>query len=134
MTSLGLSEKVANNIIKYRAKGGSFSTRADFKKIYGLREEDYARLEVYLDLPVREVAAPSPTAIPTITLPNEPKENKSQAVTVDINKATAEEWMQLRGLGQARSAAILKFRNALGGFTSIEQVKETYNLPDSVFQ
>ncbi len=137
LTSLGLSEKVANNIIKYRAKGGVFKTPTDFKKIYGLREEDYARLEAYLDLPSNEVVEPSDTEIPIITLPEEvvaKKESKSKTIILDINKATEEEWVQLKGIGSGRSAAIVKFRGALGGFTSIEQVKETYNLPDSVFQ
>ncbi|NJL77073.1 MAG: helix-hairpin-helix domain-containing protein, partial [Saprospiraceae bacterium] len=29
---------------------------------------------------------------------------------------------------------IVKFREALGGFASVEQVAETYQLPDSTFQ
>lgn len=135
---LGLSKKVANNILKYRAKGGRFNTRADFKKIYGLREEDYARLEAYINLPNNQfVESYNATEIPIISLPEEVapiKASKSKSIIVDINKATTEEWGQLQGIGAGRSAAIVKFRAALGGFSSIEQVKETYNLPDSVFQ
>jgi competence ComEA-like helix-hairpin-helix protein len=137
LMSLGLSKKVANNIINYRAKGGRFKTPADFKKIYGLREEDYARLEAYLNFESNEVVKLSDTEIPIIMLPEEvtpQKEGKSKLIVLDINKATQEEWGQLKGIGSGRSAAIVKFRTALGGFTSVEQVKETYNLPDSIFQ
>lgn len=137
LISLGLSKKVANNILKYRAKGGRFETRTDFKKIYGLGEEDYARLETYLDLPNNQFVESYDTEIPIITLPEEVapiKAFKSKSIIVDINKATTEEWGQLQGIGAGRSAAIVKFRAALGGFSSIEQVKETYNLPDSIFQ
>jgi competence ComEA-like helix-hairpin-helix protein len=42
--------------------------------------------------------------------------------------------MALPGIGAKLSARILQFRNKLGGFHSVEQVKETYALHDSVFQ
>lgn len=45
---LGLSEKTANLLIKYRSKGGAFKTAADFKKIYTLPQSTYARLEPFL--------------------------------------------------------------------------------------
>ncbi len=53
---------------------------------------------------------------------------------VDINKATAETFQRLYGIGPAYSARIVKFREALGGFSDIKQVSEVYGLPDSTFQ
>ena len=58
----------------------------------------------------------------------------STPIVVDINKATVEEWQMLRGIGPYYSKKIVKFREALGGFVSVEQIGDTYNLPDSVFQ
>lgn len=53
---------------------------------------------------------------------------------ININTASAEEWQTLYGIGPYRSDRIVRFRNALGGFYSVDQVSETYGLPDSVFK
>ncbi len=47
---LGLSEKVANIIENFRNKGGKFYNKESLKKIYGIRESDYQRLENYIDI------------------------------------------------------------------------------------
>ncbi len=137
---LGLSNKVARTIVNYRAKGGTFRKKEDLKKIYGLSESDYIRLVDYIDLPevieskeeaLVEQETESSSAenfIPTSY------ENVSNELIIDINQADAEEWMKLRGIGVTFSKRIVRFREALGGFTSIEQIAETYNLPDSTFQ
>ena len=54
-------------------------------------------------------------------------------IPIDVNRASAEEWQKLYGIGPAYSKWIVQYRDALGGFYDISQVKETYRLPDSVF-
>lgn len=54
-------------------------------------------------------------------------------ISLDINKAGKEEWEELRGIGDYRSDRIIRFREALGGFYAVDQVSETFGLPDSVF-
>ena len=52
---------------------------------------------------------------------------------LDINHATATEWERLPGWGKVLSKRTVKFREALGGFVSIEQLKLVYGLdPDVV--
>ena len=52
---------------------------------------------------------------------------------MDINHATAAEWKRLPGWGEVLSQRTVKFREALGGFVSIEQLKLVYGLdPDAV--
>ena len=52
---------------------------------------------------------------------------------LDINHATAAEWERLSGWGEVLSNRTVKFREALGGFVSIEQLKLVYGLdPDVV--
>ncbi len=52
---------------------------------------------------------------------------------IDINSADTTEWKKLPGIGTGRAKMIVKFRNNLGGFATIEQVKETFALPPEVY-
>ena len=111
LQQLGIPTRVSHTIDNYRKKGGKFFRKEDLKKIYGLKETLYQKLVPYIQLP----------------------DNKTP-LQIDINKATIAEWQQLRGIGPSLSGRIVKFRDKLGGFTSIEQVAQTYGLPDSTFQ
>lgn len=120
LKSLGLSEKVIRNMLKYRSKGGTFYRKEQMKKVYGLNEETYKELESYIDLPA---ASNNKKSYP-----------KKEATIVEINAGSAEAFQGIRGIGPSYSKRIVKFRNALGGFHSIEQIGETWGLPDSTFQ
>jgi competence ComEA-like helix-hairpin-helix protein len=58
---------------------------------------------------------------------------KKFAIT-DINQADSAEWSALPGIGEKLASRIIHFREKLGGFYQIEQVGETFGLPDSSFQ
>ena len=45
---LGLPAWMAKNILRYRSKGGKFRKAEDFKKVYGLTEEQYQTLSPYI--------------------------------------------------------------------------------------
>ena len=51
---------------------------------------------------------------------------------LDVNRATAEEWADLPGIGPVLSRRIVKFRSALGGFVSLDQLHEVYGLDSAV--
>lgn len=52
---------------------------------------------------------------------------------VDINRADTSELIALPGIGSRLAARIVAFRARLGGFTSVEQLRQVYGLRDSVF-
>ena len=71
--------------------------------------------------------------------PVRPRQNARQytrqaSKKIGINTATSEDWQSIYGIGSYRAERILKFREHLGGFRSVDQVAETWGLPDSVFQ
>lgn len=133
---LGLKEKNVQTILNYRTKGGHFYKAEDLKKIYGLRKEDYERIAPYIRISqpkdTENKAASSTTSKPETTF-SEPK-NFRQYSVIDINSADTTAFISLPGIGSRLAARIVLFREKLGGFYSVDQLAETFGLPDSTFQ
>jgi competence ComEA-like helix-hairpin-helix protein len=51
-----------------------------------------------------------------------------------VNTADTTTLISLPGIGSKLATRIITFREKLGGFYSVEQIGETYGLPDSTFQ
>ena len=128
---IGLRDKTIQTIINYRNKGGHFNEAEDIRKIYGLKKEEADALIPYIKIkdggrPQKEVEK------------NE-EQNKLQIQPtksfkkIDINSATAEDFKSLPGIGDVLSIRIIKFRNAIHGFKSVEDIKRTYGLSDSTY-
>lgn len=132
---LGLREKTISTILNYVSKGGKFRKPEDLQKIYGLFPDEFNRIAPFI----------------TISTTGETNNYKSEATTsaskkqngrdftpvisrVDINAADSSAFIALPGIGSKLSARIINFRDKLGGFYSIDQVGETYGLPDSTYQ
>lgn len=127
---LGLPAKTARTIINYRSKGGRFRSAADIHKIWGIKKEDADRLIPLVRMEEKETARKeAPILVETSTKPAARK-----MVAIDINTATEEEWKLLPGIGEVLAKRILKFREHAGGFVSVDEVRKTYGLADSVYQ
>lgn len=59
---------------------------------------------------------------------------KEKVVVKDINQATQEDLIKIYGIGEAISARILKYKESLGGFVSMEQMKEIWGLSPEIVQ
>ena len=127
---LGVREKTAQTILRYRQKGGRFKVPEDLKKIWGLSPEIAERLIPWVRIE-KIVNHASVSSFKEVIRPAKRSHNNNP---IDINSAAQAEWEELRGIGPGLASRIIKFRDQLGGFISIDQVKETYGLPDSTFQ
>lgn len=129
---LGVREKTASTIQKYISKGGRFYKPEDIGKIWGLHEDEVKRLLPY----VRIESKPENKFAPERTVPttNTYEKPKFTIATVDINEADTSAFIALPGIGSKLANRIIAFREKLGGFYKVEQVAETYGLPDSTFQ
>lgn len=130
---LGLRDKTIATIMNYRNKGGKFKTPGDIKKIWGLPVQDAERLMPYVNITSDSKA----TAVRNYSNSFPERKQFSNTKTyapVNINLSDTSDWIALPGIGSKLSQRIVNFREKLGGFYSIEQVGETFGLPDSVFQ
>jgi len=126
---LGLNEKTSRTILKYVSKGGKFYKPEDLQKIWGMPEGFYERVKAYVTITSVRKTYPSYSD-------NKPvfeREERKPAV-VQINEADTSALIALPGIGSKLSARIIAFREKLGGFYSVDQIGETYGLPDSTFQ
>jgi len=57
-----------------------------------------------------------------------------QKTKVNLNTATKEELMTLRGVGEAKAADIVKYRESHGGFQKIEDIMKISGIKDAAFQ
>ena len=53
---------------------------------------------------------------------------------VNLNTATREELMSLRGIGESRAEDIIRYRETYGGFQSIEDIMNVSGIKDAAFE
>jgi competence protein ComEA len=129
---LGVREKTASTIQKYISKGGRFYKPEDIKKIWGLSKPDVQRLLPYVS--IKNVAREYPRFEKKEFAKNSTSYAPRVIQKIDVNLADTAAFIALPGIGSKLSKRIISFRDKLGGFYSVEQVAETYLLPDSTFQ
>lgn len=127
---LGIPEKTVRTIANYRNKGGQFRQPEDLRKIWGLRKTDADRLVPYIRIQPKKYN----NSAGRFPLPVREKRAGDKTLSViEVNTATAEEWESLPGIGKVLANRLIRYREKLGGFSSLEQVKKTYGISDSVF-
>jgi competence protein ComEA len=131
---LGIKDKTIASMQKYIAKGGRFREPDDLRKVWGLRDDEKDRLVPY----VRIAGGQGKTYANNYNNNYQSYEKKvyeKKAISnVDINTGDSAAYDGLPGIGAGFSRRIIKFRDKLGGFYKVEQIGETFGLPDSIFQ
>jgi len=129
---LGLRDKIINTIRNYLSKGGKFKKPEDLKKIYGLFPDEYERIAAYISIADNNIPPEEQEFQPTAN--NNSANYKPKYAVIDINTADTTAFIALPGIGNKLAARIVNFRDKLGGFYTVDQLAETYGLPDSTFQ
>ncbi|MBO4984370.1 MAG: helix-hairpin-helix domain-containing protein [Bacteroides sp.] len=127
LQQLGLPTWMVSNILRYREKGGRFRRVEDFKKIYGLSEEQYKQLQPYIHIAPEDTIRPRTNLFLTDIQSDSltPKVEKYPAGTiVDLNVADTTELKKIPGIGSGIARMIVSYRQRLGGFYQLEQLKE----------
>ena len=117
----GIGKVYSERIVKYRNKIGGFESIEQLKEVYGIHDTVYQKFKHQL----------------VLSNPNKQINNQNQQkkeIKIELNSATHDELVQLNGIGNVYAKRIVEFRDKLGGFYNIEQVKDVYGIHDTVFQ
>ncbi len=124
---LGFSEKQAEAIERIKSKGFKFYKPEDLARLNIIGDKNAARLYPYVQIasipfPKREYDKPTYAPVP------------KEKFVIDVNTADSSLWERQKGIGPKLAQRIVNYRNRLGGFIAVEQVKEVWGLPDSTYQ
>lgn len=146
---LGLAPWQVRSIYRYRAKGGIFRQPSDFARLYGLTRKQYRELRPYIRispdyLPAADYYAPrstgndtrsvdsSTTKAPRYTYAARHKLRPGEHIA--INSADTTQLQKIPGIGSGYARMIIRYRERLGGFTTMAQVLESGPVPESALQ
>ena len=130
---LGLYDWQARNVMKYRAKGGTFHKPSDFAKIYGLSREQFTTLEPYIYISdefrytahnVQKDSAPR-------VVPHYVDIKIKEGESISLNSADTSELKKVPGIGSYFARKIVQYRERLGGFVNARQLEEIEGVPAS---
>ncbi|MBD1425994.1 helix-hairpin-helix domain-containing protein [Sphingobacterium arenae] len=128
---LGFTEKQIQVIKNYELKGGSFRIKADVAKLYVVSDEDFKRIAPYITLP--ETVSPLPSKV-VFSSKESKKPFAKKVIVVDLAIADTAALQEIHGIGPVLASRIVKFRDALGGFHRIDQVREVYGISEEQFE
>ena len=145
---LGIPPKQIGTLLHYRNKGGKFYKNEDLYKLYGLSKKVAEKLIPFVRI------APTNNKVSSIKYKTSQKKMMhtfndrvsgsfndrvsgssfhSPIWTLDINTADSAKWAHLSKLPSSTIKNIIRYRNYLGGFTHLHQLKKVYGLSENEF-
>ena len=153
LIALGISKYAANNLLKYRKKGGQINSLSDMSKIYGVDSTTLLRISSYLQFDkVKEKSKLKKHQSKNIKLKNDSTFNSKSYIesniatsstialnNIDIkdlppfdpNTAPLETLLNY-GISNKISNTIINFRNKGGGFDSKDDLLKIYGFTTSL--
>lgn len=104
--NLGLSSKQAEVLLNYKEQIGGFQSIDQLYKAFVLDSVKVNKWKPYLVF-----------------------NRKTVKPTIELNSATADDLVKLKGIGPKLSERIIKYRDGLGGFHSVNQLNEVFGIP-----
>ncbi|MDY5737717.1 MAG: helix-hairpin-helix domain-containing protein [Candidatus Onthomorpha sp.] len=137
LLSFGLSEKQADNILNYRTKAGGFKNKEQFARLYCMQGGLFEQISPYLVFE-NQIAKSETTSENTLSETQTPHtaaaKPETHKLVLDLNLCDSLDLQQIKGIGQKRASMIYRYGKKLGGYVSVEQLKEVYGIDESLFE
>lgn len=132
---LGMNVEEIDRLLTFRKKGKFVNSAQEFQQVTKVSDSLLAKISPYFKFP-------DWVTNKNYKSDNHPKyEYKHYEKTIkkivvqDINSATKEELMEIFGVGDAISDRIIKQREIMGGFISMEQMQDVWGLsPEVIYE
>lgn len=123
LVHLGFKPWQAKNMLKYRAKGGRYREAEDLKCLYSMTDSMYLALLPYVVIDTlaidqwRDSVRMAADSVPRYV-------SHKRDTILNLRTADTTELKMIKGIGSYRAKQIIRYREQLGGFASLEQLRE----------
>jgi len=140
LIEIGLQPWQVRNMLKYRAKGGRYHDVEDFQTLYGLTDSAYLRLKPYICIDSSEWVARRDSLQRARQMRDSVWRTKDSLrydslmlarhghikrdTMIELNTTDTSDLQYIRGIGAYVAMQIVRYREQLGGYYCIEQVRE----------
>jgi competence protein ComEA len=114
--------EIINVISDTDIPSGKFRKSVDFHKVYRVHRTKPDSLGSFAELSPERFGKAKADSM------------DQEKLLLDINSCDSLSLVDLPGIGPVLSARIIKYRNLLGGYASVEQLKEVYGLPVETYE
>lgn len=133
---LGMSLKEIDRLLAFRKTNKFVNSKSEFQKVTKVSDSLLNKISPYFKFPdwvvERNKKRNSTVSSSAVEKSYTYKKTKYKLTTTDINKATAEDFKTISGIGPAFSERIIKYRSKLQGFSYNNQLYEVWGLEKGV--
>lgn len=143
---LGLTPAMVRGIYKYRSMGYTYSEAADFSRVPGMTNGLWQRIAPYIRIGrefqrVQPVPRQARVQAATSSLEGPPQPPRdtvrfpvklASGVRVELNGSDTTALKKIPGVGSYYARQIVRYRQQLGGFVSLDQLEEIEGIPEGL--
>tara|TARA_R110002072_G_scaffold51016_2_gene136796 strand:- start:178 stop:1077 length:900 start_codon:yes stop_codon:yes gene_type:complete len=132
---LGMSLEEIDRLLTYRKTNKFVNSNKEFRQVTKISDSLLNKISPYFKFPdwvVKQNQKSSKYSVSSSAVENSYKKKAVKISSTDINKATAEDFQSINGVGPAFSKRIIKYRSKLQGFSFEDQLYEVWGLEKEV--
>ena len=123
---LGMSVEEIDRLHEFRKTNKYVNSANEFQQVTQVSDSLLAEISPYFKFPEWVTNPKSNNTYQKF------EKQQEKIIVKDLNVATQEDLMKIRGIGEKLSERILKYKSIVGAFVSMEQLSEVYGLSPEV--
>lgn len=129
---LGMSVQEIDRLFAFRKKNKYVNSSKEFQNVTNISDSLLTAISPYFKFPEWVTNKKENKKFNSYSL--KAFHEKEKFILIDINVATKEDLIKIYGIGEAISLRILKKKESLGGFVSMEQMNDVWGLTPEVIE